>query len=223
MINKKMLLGSLIICNAISAQSFAAVFNINEMNITHGTITRNFLPVPDTINLNLTGNTDLVAGYINKNTTADGKPISISNFGMPDGAMTPPQFVYTAVSNINHNGHPNSPATATISGGPVPNGTVDDIAETIHMNLSSWFANHMIMDQNLGSENVTGTWNPATGEYDFSWTATLSQGMAAGGTVTWNLQGNILKTSPVPVPGAVWLMGTALLGLLRYRKNDVVS
>ena len=112
MMAKKMLLSSLIICNAIYAQSFAAVLNIDEMNITRGTITRNFLPTPDTIHLNLSGNTDLVGGYINKNTTADGKPISISNFGMPGGAMTPPQFVYTAASNINHNGHPNSPATA---------------------------------------------------------------------------------------------------------------
>ncbi len=220
MMKKNLIINSLILGCVFSAQSFATVSSIDEMNITSGTITRNFLPTPDTINLNLTGNTDLVGGYINKNASLDGKPISITNFGMPGGAMTPPQFVYTAASNINHNGNTTPPPTGTLPGGPAPSGTVDDEASTINMDLSSWFANHMIMDQNLGSSDVTGTWDPVTGGYDMSWTATLTQGMGAGGTVTWNLQGNTLQTSPVPIPGAIWLLGTALFGLQRLRSKS---
>ncbi len=219
MMAKKTFWSNLILISVISTQSLATVLNIDEMNITSGTITRNFLPTPDTINLKLTENTDLVGGYINKNTSINGKPISISNFGMPGGAMKPPQYVYTAASNINHNEHPNAPLSGLIQGGPVPTGVVDDVKGTINMDLSSWFANHMIMDQNLGSENASGTWDAATGNYELSWTAKLRQGMAAGGTITWNLQGNILKTSPVPVPGAIWFLGTALLGLPRFKKN----
>ncbi len=217
MLNKSFVISSLVVSSFFSAPTFATVFNIDAMNITSGTITRNFLPTPDTINLNLTGNTDLVGGYINKNTTGSNTPISITNFGMPGGSVTPPQYVYTAASNINHNGNASAPADGTHLGGAVATGSVDDIAGTIAMDLSSWFANHMIMDQNLGSANATGTWDSNTGLYDLSWTATLTQGMGAGGTVTWNLQGNTLQTSPVPVPAAFWLMGTALLGLQRFR------
>lgn len=84
----------------------------------------------------------------------------------------------------------------------------------------------MIMDQNLGSTNATGTWNSVSGAYDLSWTAFLTQGPGASNplaSVTWNLQGNTLSTSPVPVPGAIWLMGTALFGLqrIRLRKKSV--
>ena len=219
MIRKRLMLSSLVFCSFFSTQSSAVIFNIDEMNITSGTITRNFLATPDTINLDLTGNTNLVGGYINKNSTGDGNPISITNFGMPGGTMTPPQFVYTAAFNINHNGNSSTPTDGTHAGGPAPSGTVDDVAGTISMDLSSWFANHMTMDQNLGSANVTGAWDSITGVYDMSWSATLTQGMGAGGKVTWNLQGNTLQTSHVPVLGAIWLMGTALLGLQRLRNK----
>ncbi len=222
MIKKSLILSSSILFSVFSAQLFATVSSIEEMNITSGTITRNFRPTPDTISLNLTGNTNLVGGYINKDTTTDGIPISVTNFGMNGvDPSAPPQYVYTAASNVNHNGNSTPPATGSLPGGLVPRGTVDDVAGSINMDLSSWFANHAIMDQNLGSSDVMGTWDSTTGAYDMSWTATLTQGPGAGGTVTWNLQGNTLQTSPVPVPGAVWLLGTALLGLQRFKSKSV--
>jgi hypothetical protein len=217
MIKTKLVLSALILSSLYSVQSSASVFHIDEMNIASGTITRNFKPVPDTIDLNLNSNTNLIGGYINKDT---GGAISETNFnGMGQNPAAPTQYVYTAASNINHNNHSEAPAPGTHLGDSVPSGTVDDVAGTITMDLSSWFANHGKMDQNLGSANAAGTWDVATGEYDLSWTAFLTQGSGAANplaSVTWNLQGNVLETSPVPVPGAVWLMGTALLGLQRF-------
>lgn len=221
MIRNSLIISSLMAGCIFSTQSSAATFNITEMNIAGGTITRNFLPTPDTINLGLTGNTNLVGGYINKNSTLDGLPISITNFGMPGGEITPPQYVYTAASNINHNGVQTAPVDGITTPGdgdfmgrPIPTGVVDDALGTISMDLSSWFANHMTMDQNLGSANATGNGDANTGFYDLSWTAILTQGGGAGGTVTWDLQGQVLQTSAVPVPAAVWLFSSGLLGLI---------
>ena len=166
-----------------------------------------------------------MGGYINSST---GGPISITNFGMPSGGPTPPQYVYTAASNINHNGVPTDPVDGTPNpgdgdflGGPVPTGIIDDIAGTNSMDLSSWFTNHMIMDQNLGSANATGTgsWDGTSGLYDLPWTVTLTQGGAASGTVTWNLQGDILDASAVPEPSALWLVAISILGLGFQRRQ----
>ena len=221
MIRNSLIISSLMAGCVFSTQSSAAIFNIDEMNITGGTITRNFLPTPDTINLGLTGNTNLVGSYINKNSTLDGLPISITNFGMPGSPITPPQYVYTAASNINHNGVQTAPVDGIptpgdgdFMGGPIPTGIVDDALGTISMDLSSWFANHMTMDQNLGSANATGNWDANTGLYDLSWTAILTQGGGAGGTVTWDLQGQVLQKSAasVPEPSSLWLLVVSLLG-----------
>lgn len=61
------------------------------MNITNGTVTRNFKTVPDTITLGLGSNTNLVGGYININA---GGAISETNFNSqgPNPAA-PTQFV----------------------------------------------------------------------------------------------------------------------------------
>jgi len=79
----------------------------------------------------------------------------------------------------------------------------------------------MTMDQNLGSANATGTWDSTTGLYDLSWTATLTQGMAIGGSVTWNLEGEIIDASPAatPEPGTLGLLAISLLamGAQRFR------
>lgn len=222
MIKKSLAIGTLILSSLYSTHSSATILNIDAMNITSGSVSRNFRPVPDTIALNLRTNTNLVGGYINTNT---GGAISETPFDSTGpNPLAPIQYVYTAASNINHNGNGMAPATGTHAGGSAPSGVVDDILGTITMDLSSWFANHMIMDQNLGSANATGTWDSITGAYDLSWTALLTQGPGVNNplaSVTWNLQGNTLATSPVPVPGAIWLMATALFGLQRIRSKSV--
>jgi hypothetical protein len=222
----KIVYSSLFIGTLAVPQAFASVLNIDSMEISSGNLVRSFNPNDSTtpIALDITGNTNLVGGYINKDTTPDGMAISQTNFRMVKDPSEPTQYVYTAQENIRHNSEwpgAEPPADGTISDPSyvVPTGVVDDVAGTITMDLSSWFANHMVMNQNLGGI-ATGSWDPVTGEFsDLTWSADLTQGMNAGATVTWTLEGNVLSTSPVPLPGAFWLMGSAILGFLGVKKH----
>ncbi len=204
--NKVKILSVLLGC-ALSSQVSAEIFNINSMQITSGNLVRSFNPndVTTPIELDFTGNTDLVGGFINRNTATDDLSISQTNFRMVKDPDEPTQYTYTAASNIRHNFEwtgdaPIEDGMLIESSYVVPTGTVDDEAGTITLDLSSWFANHMAMNQNLGGI-ATGKWDPDTGFITgLSWTATLTQGMQKGATVTWTLQGIVLSTSPVKRP-----------------------
>ncbi|MEE9355412.1 MAG: hypothetical protein V3U75_07460 [Methylococcaceae bacterium] len=215
-------------------QASAAILNIDAMEITSGHIIRSFNPndAGTPIELDFTGNTNLVGGYLNRDTTPDAMAIAQTNFRMVKDPKEPTQYVYTAAANIRHNDEwtgmaPPLDGTITDPSYVVPTGVIDDEAGTITMDLSSWFANHMGMNQNLGG-TATGSWDSATGAItDLTWSSTLTQGMNPGATVEWTLQGNVLSTSasgdavnPVPVPGAVWLMGSALFGLFGLQKRN---
>ena len=230
--NKVKNFGLLLAYVLTSQQASSAILNIDSMNITSGNLVRSFNPNDSVtpIELDFSGNTDLVGGFINRNTTSDGISISQTNFRMVKDPSEPTQYTYTASSNIRHNDEwtgmaPVADSSITDPSYVIPTGTVDDVAGTITMDLSSWFANHMGMNQNLGGI-ATGDWDPATGEItDLSWSAILTQGMQKGATVTWTLQGEVLSSSSanvsaVPVPGAIWLMGSALVGLFGLQKRN---
>ena len=195
---------SLLLGCALSSQASAEVFNITSMSVTSGNLVRSFNPNDSItpIELDFTGNTDLVGGFINSNTTTDDLSISQTNFRMVKDPSEPTQYTYTAASNIRHNHEwtgmaPIEDGLITDPSYVIPTGTVDDVDGTITLNMSSWFANHMGMNQNLGGV-ATGEWDPETGIItDLSWSATLTQGMQAGAIVTWTLQGKVLAKSPV--------------------------
>ncbi len=221
---------SVLIISLVPNHASATISNIDAMEITSGHIIRSFNPNDSVtpIVLDFSGNTNLVGGFINKDTTPDGKAIAQTNFRMVKDPSEPTQYVYTAASNIRHNSEwagmtPPADGTITDPSFVVPTGTVDDVAGTITMDLSSWFANHMGMNQNLGG-TATGSWDPATGAItDLTWMATLTQGMQQGATVEWTLQGNVLSTNPVPIPGAIWLMGSAIFGIfgMKSRRKEI--
>ena len=230
MIKKIIGLCGLVMGGLISTQSAATVFQINAMKITSGQLVRSFVPTDSAkpIALDFTGNTNLVAGYINKDTNA-GSAISETNFRMVKDPTEPTQYVYTAASNIRHNDEWNGmapPADGTISDPAyvVPTGTIDDALGTITMDLSSWFANHMGMNQNLGGI-AKGDWNPTDGKYEMSWVAILTQGNPnmIGKEITWTLKGETLAASPVPLPAAIWFLGTGFLGILGMKKMRKVA
>lgn len=205
--NNKVKILSLLVGSVLASQASAEVFNINSMQITSGNLVRSFNPndITTPIELDFTGNTDLVGGFINRNTTADDFAISETNFRMVKDINEPTQYVYTAATNIRHNfgwegDAPIDDMTLFDPSYVVPTGTVDDEAGTITLDLSSWFANHHVMNQNLGGI-ATGQWDPDTGIIsDLTWTSTLTQGAKAGETVTWTLQGKVLSTSPFTKP-----------------------
>lgn len=204
--SKVKILGLVLGC-ALSSQASAEMFNVTSMNITSGNLVRSFNPndAITPIVLDFSTNTDLVGGFINKNTTTDDKSISQTNFRMVKDESEPTQYTYTAATNIRHNAE--WEGTAPIDDGKlidpsyiVPTGILDDEAGTITLDLSSWFANHMGMNQNLGGV-ATGQWNVETGEItDLTWSSELTQGMQKGKKLTWTLQGNVLSKSALSKP-----------------------
>lgn len=205
--NNRIKILSLLLGCALSTQASSEVFNISSMELTSGNLVRSFNPNDSItpIELDFTGNTDLVGGFINKNTTTDDLAISQTNFRMVKDPSEPTQFTYTAATNIRHNHEwigtpPIDDGVLTDPSYVIPTGTVDDEAGTITLDLSSWFANHMGMNQNLGGI-ATGKWDPDTGIFtELTWSATLTQGMQKGAVVTWTLRGIVLSTSEVTKP-----------------------
>ena len=96
--NNKVKILSLLVGSALSNQAAAEIFNINSMQITSGNLVRSFNPndLTTPIELDFTGNTDLVGGYINRNTTTDDLAISQTNFRMVKDPAEPTQYTYTA-------------------------------------------------------------------------------------------------------------------------------
>ncbi|MCK5829141.1 MAG: hypothetical protein KAH20_02445 [Methylococcales bacterium] len=225
--NNKVKVLSLIIGCALSSQASAEVLKIDSMNITSGNLVRSFNPndKKTPIELDFSQNTDLVGGFVNKDTSTDGQSISQTNFRMVKDESEPTQYTYTAASNIRHNSEwtgdaPVEDGTLKDSSYVIPTGTVDDEAGTITLDLSSWFANHMSMNQNLGGV-ATGKWDPKTGEFsDLSWTATLTQGKQKGAKTTWTLQGKVLATSPAPSKNPAY---TSNDGVLKIPAVDVID
>ena len=193
----------------------AASFNIGSMTITSGEFDIDSNDgIPASPFTTIGPDTNLVGGYIGNGgvgldpTTADPDSIVGAQFsGFPIN-------VYTAASNLGGNS-----LAGSIAGGPVPTGTLDDVAGTITMDLSSWFFNWNDNDLHAGtgkadgvtSAFATGVWNPVSGQYTLSWQSLTGLGPKAGLTSFISLSG---VASPVPVPAAAWLFGSGLLGLI---------
>lgn len=181
----------------VSFSAQAALINITFMSVESAHVDADFLPVGG-INLNVVTNDNLVADYI--------PAITSTNIG---GGI---QTTYTGMFNQDPNNM--GPSAGTLLGSVVPYGFYDDTAGTIMVNMSSFFSDHFMMDQNLGAIAM-GTWDSVTGDYSMSWSAVLTQGMNAGEVVTFTFEGS---TVAVPVPAAIWLMISGL-GLLAIRKK----
>lgn len=89
--------------------------------------------------------------------------------------------------------------------------------------LSSWevFWNGSSFQQGPRPVNTgpftmaTGTLDTSTGRYELHWSSQIYQGPFNGVTGYWHIEG----THVVPVPAAVWLFGSGLLGLLGMAKR----
>ncbi len=66
---------------------------------------------------------------------------------------------------------------------------------------------------------ATGTYDLITRAYSLAWESQINGGPFNGVTTTWHLEGTV-----VPIPAAVWLLGSGLLGLFgmaRGKKNVI--
>lgn len=201
---------------AASPAAIASVIDIGSMSISGGifqwTLTDPSTPggpAPSALPLTRIGpDTDLVGGYIGNGATGPrGAFVADPDAIVGLDLLGFPINVYTAAGNL---GTPSVPV-ASITGGPVPTGTLDNVAGTISMELSSWFMQWRDDEWNVGDSNATGTWDPMTRSFNLSWSASIVGGFASGTTTTWVLEGTAY---PVPIPAAAWLLGTGLVGLL---------
>ena len=225
--NKSHLLNTACILIAIlPLHSNAATFNIDSMNITGGGFDIDISDGTITINPFTTfgPNTDLVSGYIGNGGTGllPDTPDPDSIIGVQFAGL--PVNAYTAASNLGDT----STAIDTQTGGLIPTGTLDDIAGTITMDLSSWFMNWNDTDIQAGtgkadtstSDFATGIWDPVSGAYSLSWQSITGAGPKASTLTYITLEG---IASPVPIPTTIWLFGSGLLGLVGIARQKTYA
>jgi len=210
---------------AVTQTATAATYLIGSMNITSGGVVVDNFPDGFVPFYYLGPNTNLVGGYIGAggaslpSASYDSNAIAAFNwYGLPVS-------LYTASANLGDT----LTSAGTVTGGPVPSGSLDSIAGTITMDLSGLFGNWNDGDYITGtgrndgitSAVATGTWNSATRAYTLYWdskTIGPSCPEPNGCVSHWTLQGT---ASPVPVPAAIWTFGSGLLGLFgaRWRRK----
>lgn len=170
---KRTLLATALIAANVSVAQ-AKDFTIDTMTVSAVEIQAPFFPTEcKCINLNVITGENLVGGYISAMTS--------TVFGPGE------QILYTAAANQNPQG--SATPAGVLPGGPVPSGSVNMKDKTITVDMSSMFSAHVTVDQNLGGI-ATGSYQPGSGEYTMSWTATATQGNNAGQEVTFIFKGN---------------------------------
>ena len=210
---KQLAFGVALVVGAIGGAQAAAV---DSLSITGGTFGMN-APGSDQISAGVLS--PIQAGSYQGGPAASPADYSNSLADFQFGAFGP-VHTFTAASVAGISG-----------GGPAPSGTVDEAAGTITMDMSSFFAWWNGNSFNQGG-TATGTYDGTTGNYSMSWTSLINGGPFDNNTGYWTLQGiaTLEAPAPIPLPAAVWLMGSGLLGMVgvarrkkSVAKNEVVA
>lgn len=126
-----------------------------------------------------------------------------------------------------------SDADGVRSGFAAPTG--DITGSTLTLDLSAWtyYWNGTTVNSGSSSDLIAGsicslsiqdrcstpiltTYNAMTGEFTASWTAVNIGGATPDEIAEWNITGYV---STVPVPAAVWLFGSGLIGLAGFARH----
>jgi hypothetical protein len=114
--------------------------------------------------------------------------------------------------------------SSPLSGNPAPTGSVDAALGTINVDFSSLrgqatLPTYGLLDFELWPLTTppsSGTYNATTGQFTLNWSDPFSITLAGvpnpvSGIATVSLSGTV---APVPLPAALWLMGSGLIGLV---------
>jgi hypothetical protein len=193
---------------ATNAQAAVALLDVTEMSITGGAFELGVPPAPG--NAIIAGDVaPIVTGTYQgapTNTAADSLATFQFGFFGPVGTHTADNLDGGLVS-VNQ-GPLENPAPITAK--------VDPGAGMIYADMGSWFAFWNGTSFNQGDHNVTGTFDPGTGAYNISWSSYISGGPFDTNTGYWQLEG---VATVVPVPAAVWMFGSAVVGFAAMAKR----
>jgi len=188
----------------LPAPTQAAV--VTQLDITGGSINLNF------------GSLGTLAGTFNEN-----GQLLMNQFQPPPNVFDPVTISHLTFSLFTSNG-----GALNL---PVPTGQTS--GATLTANLQSLFAgvtstgwawvntNPLMASLNIGG-NAAGSFNELTNAFDISWTRSFS-GVPFLTSGTFTLQGTA-QVAAVPLPGALFLFGSGLIGLagaMRKRLNFV--
>lgn len=186
----------------------AAVVNVDTMTITGGSFAMGFFTPTGPIPFAATSgpSVDIAGQY-----SPPGWDVNTAQTGPASGTLASFSFgsawvnVFTAAA---------STQAGVSGGGPVPSGTFDNAGGTTTFDISSFFANWNGTDFNQGNSAaslVTSNCSATGCDYTLSWQKLIVGGPFNGNTGTWVLTGTV---AAVPVPAAVWLLGSGLVGLV---------
>jgi hypothetical protein len=188
---------------------------------------QNFVTTPDEVHSVGATGTNCSGAALTINTAAQAGTGYCGAPAVPSNALAPfPFFGINTYSGTN----PVSYVTGNAAG--TPTFDYDPVTGEFTVDLSSWAVlwNGTVFDQGPGGTASDGTnyidavdasYDPVTKRYSISWGNRIAGGPFNGFQGYWHFEG----THVVPVPAAVWLFGSGLLGLvgLARRKSKSAS
>jgi len=113
-------------------------------------------------------------------------------------------------------------ATGTVDASGL-NNSIND-GDSIEVNLSGFVVNFNGVSLTQGGTATSTISNIRQGppglkvfDYNLSWKTDITNGPFDGTQGSWNITGfGAVAASPVPIPAAIWIFGSAILGLIKY-------